>query len=110
MTWTLASSGTTTGTIGTEGNLVAADTTNGTYVFQPRLNNYVLGDIVEFRIYTMTLTAGVLELAWKLTVGPWAPLILTPQSPPVPSNMSIRVTMRPVAGVARATDWKLLRI
>lgn len=110
MTWTISESGTTTGTIGTETTLVAADTNNATFMFQPRLNNYALGDAVEFRCYVMTLSGGVDELAWKMTVGPWAPIIITPQSPPIPSDQSIKITMKPVAGTARATDWKLLRI
>lgn len=109
MTLALSASGTTTGTIGTETTLVAGDTNNGVFIFQPRLNNYVLGDGVEFRIYLMTLAGGTLELAWKATFGPWAPLIIDPQSPAIPSDVSIKVTMKPITGVARATDWKLLR-
>lgn len=110
MTWTLDDSGTATAVIGTEQSLVAADTTNGTYMFQPRLNNMALGDVTEFRCYTMTLTGGALELAWKMTVGPWTPLIITPQSPPVPSDQSIKITLKQIAGTARNYDWKLLRI
>ena len=103
-------SGTVTPTVGTEAALVNNVVTNSTYVFQPRLTNMALGDIVEFRCYVMTLSGGVQELAWKMTVGPWAPIILCPQSPPIPSDQSIEITIKQVAGSAKAFDWKLLRI
>jgi hypothetical protein len=112
MTWIVDSghSGTFTPTVGTEAALVNNLIVNATYVLQPRLTNMALGDVVEFRCYVMTLGGGVEELAWKMTFGPWAPLILCPQSPPIPSDQSIEITIKQIAGTAKSIDWKLLRI
>lgn len=109
MTWTLADSGTYTGIIGTE-NTVDTLTTNGTYVLQLDLSNYVLGDIVEFRIYTLVLSGGSYQLTWKMSVGPVPPLIIAPQSPPVAVDQGIRYTIKPIAGTARATPFKMMRV
>lgn len=109
MTWTVDASGTQTiAALGTEYAL-ATSVNNGTFVFEPRLNNAANGDVFEFRLYTITLSGGPLELAWKATFGPAAPIILHPQSPPVASDQSIKVSVKQLAGTARALDWKLLR-
>lgn len=109
MTWSVSSSGTLAATVGTETSL-ATDTTNGTYYFQVRGNNLVLGDVVELRIYTMTLSGGTLELTWKTTVGPSPPATFVIASPPQPSDQSIKVTIKQISGTARSFDWKLLRM
>lgn len=108
MTWAVSASGTVTAVVNTESTLVT-DTTNGTYYFQVRTNNMANGDVVELRIYTMTLAAGTLETTWKTTVGPSLPTAIVVASPPQPSDQSIRVTLKQVAGTARNFDWKLLR-
>lgn len=109
MTWTLDSSGTNTPVVGTELAL-ATSTQNATFYFQTRCNNMVNGDITELRIYTITLSGGTLELTWKTVVGPSPPPCFVIASPPVPSDQSIRVSIKQTAGTARAFDWKLLRI
>lgn len=109
MAWTQDSSGTQTATIGTEHVLAAGSTTNGTYVYKVRLNNLAGGDIVELRIYTMTLASGSLEQCWKATFGPSPPANIVAISPPVPSDQSIKVTLKQVAGTGRSYDWSLLR-
>jgi hypothetical protein len=108
MSWVVSASGTATAVIGTEQTL-ATDTTNATYTLQVRCNNLTLGDVVEIRIYTMTLTGGTLELTWKTTVGPSLPVALVIPSPPQPSDQSLRATIKQIAGVGRNFDWKLLR-
>lgn len=108
MTWTLDSSGTQTAVVGTEQTL-ATDTNNGTFYLQVRCNNLVNGDVVELRIYTETLTGGTLELTWKTTVGPSPPPCFVIASPPQPSDISIKFTLKQTAGTARAFDWKVLR-
>lgn len=108
MTWTLDFSGTQTAVIGTE-EVLATDTNNGTFYFQVRGNNLVNGDIVELRIYTMTLTGGTLEETWKTTVGPSPPACFVIASPPQPSDISIKFTLKQTAGTARTFDWKVLR-
>lgn len=109
MAWTLASSGTQTAVITTEHTL-ATDTNNAT--FQPfvRLNNMALGDIVELRIYTMTLTGGTLEVAWKATYGPSLPAAIVSAGPMLASDISYRLTLKQTAGTGRNFDWKILRI
>jgi hypothetical protein len=109
VTWSVSASGSQTATIGTEFTL-ATDTTNATYYFQVRCNNLALGDVLELRIYTMTLAAGTLEVTWKTSVGPALPPTLVIASPPQPSDQSIRVTLKQISGVARSFDWKLLRM
>jgi hypothetical protein len=109
MAWTVDSSGTQTATIGTEHTLAAGSTTNATYVFHVRLNNLTYGDNVELRVYTMTLAAGSLELIWKST-HTHVPICTVVQSPPVPSDQSIKVSLKQTAGTGRSFDWKLLRV
>lgn len=108
MTWAVSGSGTQTAVVNTEHNLVT-DTTNGTYYFQVRCNNMVAGDVVELRIYTMTLAGGTLELTWKTTVGPSLPITPVLAFPPQPSDISIKATLKQIAGTARNFDWKVLR-
>lgn len=109
MTWTLDSSGTQTNVIGTEETL-ATSTSNGTFQFFVRLNNMAVGDVFELRMYTITLIGGTLELVWKATFGPALPVTTVVASPPMASDQSVRVSVKQIAGTARATDWKLLRI
>jgi hypothetical protein len=108
VTWAVSGSGTQTAVVNTEHNL-ATDTINGTYYFQVRCNNLQPGDVVELRIYTMTLSGGTLEQTWKTTVGPSIPVSPVLAFPPQPSDVSIKVTLKQIAGTARAFDWKLLR-
>lgn len=107
MTWTVSASGTDTAVVGTEQTL-ATDTTNATYVALIDLTNMVGGDAVELRLYTKVLSTGALDLVWKGTYAN-APLVVVPQSPYVPSDQSLKLTLKQVAGTARNFDWKLLR-
>lgn len=109
MTFILDDSGTQTAVISTEHTLTTL-TTDGTYISFVRMNNMALGDIVELRIYTITLTGGTLEIVWKATFGPWKPFNLVAASPPIGSDLSMRVTLKQTAGTGRAFDWKVLRI
>lgn len=109
MTWAVSSSGTQTSVISTEHTLTT-DTTNATYYFEVDVTNLANGDILELRIYVVTLNAGTLRLAWKSTYGPIPPIQDICPSPPQPSDQSCRVTLKQVAGSPRAYPWKLLRI
>jgi len=57
--------GTQTCTIGTE-HFIQDVNAVGTYVLTVRLNNLVAGDVLEIRVYKMTLTGGTAEVAY-----PW---------------------------------------
>jgi hypothetical protein len=107
MSWTVSGSGTQTATINTEHTL-DTDTTNATYCGMVDLTNLANGDVVELRIYTKVLSGGSLDLAWKGTYAQ-AGFILVAQSPFVPSDQSLKFTLKQTAGTGRAFDWKLLR-
>jgi hypothetical protein len=109
MTWTSSASGTQTAVIATEHTL-ATDTTNGTFYFEVDINNLANGDILELRIYVMTLSGGTLRVAWKSTYGPIPPINDIAASPPQPSDQSYRCTLKQTAGTGRSYPWKLLRI
>jgi hypothetical protein len=93
MTWTLSDSGTTTAlTMGTETTL-ATDTNNGTFVLEVETSNMALGDVLEIRIYTITLSGGTLTQAWKAAYQ--HPQVNNHKiSPPVASDQSIKCTLR----------------
>jgi hypothetical protein len=109
MAWTVSASGSQTSTVGAEVTLTT-DTNNGTFYFEADFTPMVAGDIVELRVYVMTLNGGTLHVAWKDTIGPILPVCPIRPSPPQPSDQSIRVTLRQTAGTARVFPWKLLRI
>lgn len=109
MTWTLSDSGTTSAlTVGTETTL-ATDTNNGTFVLEVDTSNMALGDLVELRVYTITLSGGSLIQAWK---GAFQHVQVNNHkiSPPVASDQSVRCTIKQVAGTGRTFVWKMLRI
>lgn len=109
MTWVVSASGSQTSSIGSEQTLTT-DTTNATYYFETDITNLANGDVLELRIYVMTLSGGTLRLAWKNTYGPVMPVGDIAPSPSQPSDQSIRVTLKQIAGTARIYPWKLLRI
>lgn len=111
MSWTLdaSNSGTQTATIGTEHSLVT-NTTNGTFVLEVDTAALVNGDLLELRLYTKTLVGDSADaLAWKGTFQ-HAQIAAKKISPPVASDISIRATLKQVAGTGRAFPWKLLRM
>lgn len=88
--------------------VLGTSSTNGTFAFEADTTNLVNGDLVEFGVYTVTLSAGVYGRLWKcsaqhIQVNPHK------QAPPVPSDQSIMFTVRQLAGTARAFPWKALR-
>jgi hypothetical protein len=109
MTWALAFSGTQAATVGTEITL-ATDTTNATYYFEVDGSALAAADIIELRIYVTTLSGGTSRVAWVNTFGPSPPICPILVSPSQPSNISLKVTLKQVAGTARSFPWKLLRI
>jgi hypothetical protein len=109
MSWTLSDSGTTTAlTIGTE-TALATDTNNGTFVLEVDTSNLALGDLLEIRVYTITLSGGTLTQAWKGTYQ-HGQINNHKISPPVASDQSIKCTLKQTAGTGRTFAWKMLRI
>lgn len=109
MTWTLSDSGTTSAlSIGSETTL-ATDTNNGTFVLEVDVSNMVNGDLLEIRVYTITLGGGSLIQAWKGTYQ-HAQINNHKISPPIASDQSIKCTLKQTAGTGRTFAWKMLRI
>jgi hypothetical protein len=97
-----------TATDGTEQTL-ATDTTNKTYVFVIDTAALVNGDTIEVRIKTKALLGGTERLAYIAT---YANVQLDPikYSPPVPADISCKVTLKRVAGSDRTFPWKLISV
>jgi len=108
MTWILSDSGTTAAlTIGTETTL-ATDNNNGTFVLEVDTSNLANGDVLEIRIYTVTLGGGSLIQAWKGTYQ-HAQINNHKISPFVASDQSMRATLNQTVGTGRTYAWKILR-
>jgi len=109
MAWTLSDSGTTAAlTINSETTL-ATDTNNGTFVLEVDTSNLVNGDLLEIRVYTITLSGGTLTQAWKGTYQ-HKQVNNHKISPPIASDQSIKCTLKQTAGTGRTYAWKMLRI
>jgi hypothetical protein len=109
MTWILSDSGTTAALTITSETILATDTNNGTFVLEVDTSNMVNGDLLEIRIYTITLSAGALVQAWK---GTYQNVQINNHkiSPPIASDQSIKCTLNQQAGTGRTYAWKMLRI
>lgn len=107
MTWTLASSGTVTPTVGTP-VVLATDTDNATYVFAIDTSALALGDLLQVQISSICLAGGNQVVVWE---GYYQHAQVTPHkvSPFVASDISLQVIINQSAGTARAFPWKLLR-
>jgi hypothetical protein len=108
MSWILSNSGTTASlTIGVETTL-ATDNNNATMVLEVDTSNLVNGDILEIRIYTVTLGGGSLIQAWKGTYQ-HAQVDNHKISPFIASDQSMKATLNQTAGTGRTYAWKILR-
>jgi hypothetical protein len=109
MTWTLSSSGTTAALTITSETTLVTDSNNATFVLEVDTSNLVNGDLLEIRLYTITLSGGALVQAWKGTYQ-HAQLNNHKISPPIASDQSLKCTLNQQAGTGRTFAWKLLRI
>lgn len=108
MSWILSDSGTTGAlTINSETTL-ATDTNNGTFVLEVDVSNMANGDLLEIRVYTITLNGGSLVQMWKGTYQN-AQINNHKVSPFVASDQSIKCTLNQTAGTGRTFAWKMLR-
>lgn len=110
MTWTLDQSGTTSAlTVGTETQLGSNSTTNATYVLKVNTSNLVLGDVLEVRMYSQDISSGSLVQCFKSTAANVSvnPLLI---SPPLASDISLKCTLKQIAGTGRTFTWEILRI
>jgi len=90
-------------------HVLAADTNNGTFVLEVDAHNMAMGDLVEIRVYTITLSGGATLQAWKGTYQ-HTQINAKKIAPPVASDQSITCTVKQLAGTGRAFAWKMLRI
>lgn len=90
-------------------HVLATDTNNATLAFEADTTALALGDLVEFGIYTVTLSGGAQGRLWKASFQ--HPQINPHKAaPPVASDQSAMFTIKQLAGTARAFPWKVLRI
>lgn len=106
MTWTVTS-GTQTAVISTEHTL-ATRTTNATYCVLVDINALTdASEVVELRVYETVLNAGSERVVWKGTFN-GASVAKIAQSPFLPSDQSMHVTLKQVTGTGRAFPWKVM--
>lgn len=110
MAWTVESSGTQAiGTLGTNYTL-ATSTNNGTFVFEPTLTGLASGTVLVFRLLSVCLPGGSLEVVRQFWVGPTAVGGIVLQSPPIASDVQFQVICWQVSGPLLTFNWSLLRI
>lgn len=94
--------------VGTDVTL-ATITAAGIYELYVQLNNLVAGDIVELRAWVKAYTGATEYLAWgPATYGPLVPSVLLPASPAIVSPISVRFSLKQVAGTARNFGWSVV--
>jgi len=98
----------TTTTDGSEQTLTTQTTAN-TYVFVIDTNAMVNGDILEIKIKTIVRASGTERIAYYVS---YAHIQGEPikYSVPVPIDISIKVTLKRVAGSDHAYPWKILSL
>lgn len=105
MTVSVNTSGSQTATISTEHTL-ATITTAGIYQLMTDLGNLAAGDIVELRAYGKARSGDTERLMWgPVSYGPIVPLQLLPPSPAIVTAVSLKFTLKQVAGTGRAFPW-----
>ena len=110
----VACTGTHSGqTLNITSEFVLADTSAaGTYVASVDLNAMAAGDIVELRLYEMTLTTGTRRVAYYQRYDGAQPTdsqiaISVPISTALTDTGAVRLTLTQTKGTARAFPWNL---
>lgn len=92
---------------------ILADTTAvGTYILEVDRNAMAAGDVLELRLYKMTLTGGtrrVVAMVSYYGVPPTDDVIVRsmPISTPLTDSGAVRATLKQLFGTARAFPWSL---
>ena len=110
---TLYASGTQTAVINTEHTLSDVNAA-GTYVIEINTVNMAAGDIVEFRIYAITLTGGTRRAAYTMIYYGLQPTddiqkISMPIGNDLTDSGSLRFTLKQTFGTGRNFNWKVLQ-
>jgi hypothetical protein len=103
-----AAEGTQTATVSTEHTL-STKTDAGTYVLVVDCGNLANGDVVELYLYTKVRSTSTERLAFSATYA-HAQIEPNKYSIPVPSEVSIKATLKQTVGTGRSFDWKLLTL
>lgn len=70
------------------------------------LGNLASGDIVELRAYGKARSGDTERLMWgPVSYGPIVPAQLLPPSPAIVTAVSLKFTLKQVAGTGRAYPW-----
>lgn len=119
MALAIQATGTQTAIIGTEHTLVNANATSGVWELAVDTKNMALGDELELRAYVKTLTgdANLLCVYFASYIhvqgdgaapGLSAAGEVVKYSPPISSPYVISFTLKQVAGIGRAFDWRTI--
>jgi len=93
-------------TDGTEQTLIT-DTSNRVYILALDTSAMQNGDVIELRIKTKVRSGGAESLAFYATYA-HAQGVPVKYSIPVAADISIKCTIKRIAGTNRSYDWKLL--
>lgn len=105
MAVTVNTSNSQTAIVGTEQTL-ATITTAGIYQLFVDLGNLAAGDILELRAYGKARSGDTERLMWgPVSYGPIVPAQQLPPSPAFVVAVSLRLSLKQVAGSARAFPW-----
>jgi hypothetical protein len=110
---TLFASGTQTAVINTE-HVLSDVNVAGTYIIEINTVNMAANDVVEFRIYTVTLTGGTRRVAYFTTYYGVQPVddiqkISLPIGNDLTDATSVEFTLKQTFGTGRNFDWKILQ-
>jgi hypothetical protein len=105
---TLTTSGTQTATITTEHTLTT-QTGNKFYTGYVDLTNMVTGDTTVIKVSVIAKTAGSHILYWSGSyTGAQANSLV--YIPPLPSDISYKITLTQSAGTGRTYDWRVYEV
>lgn len=110
---TLYASGTQTAVITTE-HILADVNVPGTFIIEINTVNMAVGDVVEFRIYEVTLTGGTKRVAYFMPYYGAQPTddiqkISLPIGNDLSDATSLEFTLKQTFGVGANYDWKILK-
>ncbi len=109
----LYASGTQSATVTTE-HILKDVTDPGTFIIEINTINMAVGDVVEFRVYAVTLTGGTKRVAYFMIYYGAQPVddiqkISLPIGNDLTDATSLEFTLKQTFGTSRNFDWKVLQ-
>jgi len=115
MAVTAQATGTQTATVGTEHQLADVNVA-GVFVFEVDVNAMANGDVLELRIYIMTLTSGTSRVAYFMPFygaqdasADGLIKVSLPVSNELTDSTSLRFSLKQTFGTGRSLPWKVLK-